>query len=230
MSIPINASAQATNPFAALTASTGVAAEAGAGAASAGASQDRFMTLLVAQMKNQDPLNPMDNAQVTSQLAQIDTVKGIDQLNQTLQKMLGSTEAAEMVQASALVGHTALVAGKSIELTAAGGIGGFDLAAPADDVTVTISDPSGQVIHRASLGAMDEGVHSFTWDGKTDAGISSQPGAYTFAVAARAGGKSSGVDALAALQIDAVKPGLGSPLLQMRGAGSVPMNQVKQLF
>ena len=56
-----------------------------AGLASAGEQQDRFMKLLVAQMKNQDPLNPMDNAQMTTQIAQINTVAGLERLNTTVE-------------------------------------------------------------------------------------------------------------------------------------------------
>ena len=228
MTTAIAANQSAANPFAALSAPSGSSASAADPAGNA--TQDRFMTLLIAQMKNQDPLNPMDNAQVTSQLAQIDTVKGIDQLNQTLQKLVGNSDSAQTVQAAALVGHTALVAGKSMELTAEGALGGFELALPAEDVTVTITDPAGQVVHRASLGALAGGIHSFAWDGKTDAGVAATPGAYSFAVSALSGGKSAAVDTLAALRIEGVKPGQGGPTLQMRGAGSVQMNQIKQIY
>ena len=236
----------AVNPFAGLAGAGGAAGTAGGTAAAdaaANASQDRFMTLLVAQMKNQDPLNPMDNAQVTSQIAQINTVKGIDQLNQTVQKLLGNADAAQSLQAAALIGHTALVAGKSIELMAAGGgingtsaasgTGGFSLAAAAEDVTVTISAASGQVVHRTQLGGLGAGLHHFTWDGKTDAGAAAQPGAYTFAVTARSAGSDAAAETLSALRIDGVTPGAagaGGPALQLRGALPVQMNQVRQFF
>ena len=235
MSSPIISSTQSAsgavaNPFAVLSGAGGNAANP---AATSGANQDRFMTLLVAQMKNQDPLNPMDNAQVTSQIAQIDTVKGIAQLNQTVQKLLGNADAAQALQAAALLGRTALVDGKSIELGAAGALGGFDLTTPADDVRVTITSPAGQVVHQVSLGAMSGGIHSFAWDGKTDAGARAAPGAYTFSVSALSGGKSSAAASLAALPIEGVTPGAAGTAgttLQLRGGGSVQMNQIRQLF
>lgn len=232
MTTAITSNQAAANPFAAYVNSSSTSAGAGttATASSSDASQDRFMTLLVAQMKNQDPLNPMDNAQVTTQLAQIDTVKGVDQLNQTLQKLVGNADSTQAFQAATLVGHTALVAGKTMDLTASGGMGGFELSAPADDVTVTITDPAGQVLHRASLGSLQAGVQSFVWDGKTDAGATAQPGNYTFSVNAVSGGKTTSVDTLSALAIEAVKPGQGGPTLQMRGAGAVTMSQIKQIF
>lgn len=242
------AASPAVNFFANL-AGAGTAGGTAAADAAANASQDRFMTLLVAQMKNQDPLNPMDNAQVTSQIAQINTVKGIDQLNQTVQKLLGNADAAQSMQAAALIGHTALVAGKSIELiagvngtsgtngnggtSAASGTGGFSLAAAAEDVTLTISAASGQVVHRTQLGGLGAGLHHFTWDGKTDAGAAAQPGAYTFAVTARSGGSDAAAETLSALRIDGVTPGAagaGGPALQLRGALPVQMNQVRQFF
>ncbi len=234
MSTTVISSTQAAasaNPFATL-ASGGTGTTGNATSASS-ASQDRFMTLLVAQMKNQDPLNPMDNAQVTSQIAQIDTVKGIAQLNETVQKLLGNTDAAQSLQATALLGHTALVEGKSIELTATGAAGGFDLTSPADDVKVTITSPAGQVVHQASLGAMTAGIHSFAWDGKSDAGAAATRGAYTFSVSALAGGKSSAAASLAALRIEGVTPGTAGASgtsLQLRGGGTVQMNQIRQLF
>ncbi len=193
-------------------------------------SQDRFMTLLVAQLKNQDPLNPMDNAQVTTQLAQIDTVKGIDQLNKTVKKLLGNADAGQALQAAGLVNRMALVPGNSMALEAGSGIGGFDLAADAEAVSVSITDPSGRVIHNANLGPMKSGVHSFAWDGVTDAGVPAQPGAYTFNVKAQIGGKSSSVDSLTATRIEGVVPAEGGPQLQTRNAGLIPMGQVRQIM
>ena len=231
-----NATAAAANPFAAYTAT----AKAAPSGSTADATQDRFMTLLVAQMKNQDPLNPMDNAQVTSQLAQIDTAKGMDKLNQTLEKLLGNSDNSQMLQAAALVGHLVLIPGNTLDLAAAGSGaemgtgGGFDLKQSAENVTVTITDSSGRVVHRADLGATAAGLHHFTWDGKTDAGVSAQAGAYTFAVSALAGGQSGSVDGLAIAYVEGVTPGAGGgaagATLQTRTAGAVPMSQVKQIM
>ena len=78
--------------------------------------QDRFMTLLVTQMKNQDPLNPLDNAQVTSQLAQLSTVTGIDKLNVTLQALQGSYQASQALQATDMIGRGVLVPGSTVTL------------------------------------------------------------------------------------------------------------------
>ncbi len=89
-------------------------------AANSGADiQDRFLKLLVTQMKNQDPLNPMDNAQVTSQLAQINTVNGIQQLNATMQGLATSFMSAQSMQSTSLIGHTVLTDGSKLNVVAA---------------------------------------------------------------------------------------------------------------
>src|SRR3990167_8514165 len=81
------------------------AAPAAAGTNATSDAQDRFLKLLVAQLKNQDPLNPMDNAQITTQMAQISTVSGIDKLNSTLQSMAAAFNAGQSLQATAMIGH-----------------------------------------------------------------------------------------------------------------------------
>ncbi len=78
--------------------------------------QDRFLTLLVTQLRNQDPLNPMDNAQVTSQIAQMSTVNGITQLNNTLMAVAGQMDVTQSMQAAGLIGKEVLVPGSKVLL------------------------------------------------------------------------------------------------------------------
>jgi flagellar basal-body rod modification protein FlgD len=90
--------------------------------------QSNFLKLLTEQLKNQDPLSPMDNAQMTSQLAQISTVDGIEKLNTTLTAMLSGSQSSEAVQAAALVGKGVMVEGSSLTLAGSKAYGGFELA------------------------------------------------------------------------------------------------------
>src|SRR5471030_266353 len=80
------------------------------------ADTDKFMTLLVTQLKNQDPMNPLDNAQITSQLAQLSTVTGVNKLNTTLESLKSSYQSSEAMQASSMIGHSVLVAGNYVDL------------------------------------------------------------------------------------------------------------------
>ena len=81
--------------------------------------QDRFLKLLVTQMKNQDPLNPLDNAQVTTQLAQISTVNGIEKLNATIEAMASSFTSGQSLQAATMIGKDVLVPGSTLHWPAA---------------------------------------------------------------------------------------------------------------
>ncbi len=89
--------------------------------------QERFLKLLVTQMQNQDPLSPMDNAEVTSQMAQISTVSGIDKLNTTLEKLVADSDARRSFEAAAMIGRSA-GSGKDMRLENQAAIGGFELA------------------------------------------------------------------------------------------------------
>src|SRR6186713_3064993 len=119
------------------------------------ATADRFLKLLVAQMQNQDPLNPMDNAEITSQMAQINTVTGIDKLNSTVQGLSTQFMQLQAVQGASLVGRDVIVAGNKLSVDAEAGIGqgGFELDGAADAVKVEILGPSGAVVQTLNLGA-----------------------------------------------------------------------------
>ncbi|MCW7540513.1 flagellar hook assembly protein FlgD [Aquabacterium sp. A7-Y] len=125
--------------------------------------QDRFLKLLVTQMQNQDPLNPMDNAQVTSQMAQIQTVSGIEKLNSSLATMGASFTQGQAMQAASLIGRDVLIEGNTMAIADDEGRAAFELAGKASRVTVEVTDAAGQVIDTVELGAMNAGRHHFLW-------------------------------------------------------------------
>ncbi|MDD3380454.1 MAG: flagellar hook assembly protein FlgD [Rugosibacter sp.] len=192
--------------------------------------QDRFLKLLTTQLKNQDPLNPLDNAQMTSQLAQISTVDGIEKLNATLQKLLSSSNDSEALQAAALVGHQVMVAGSGMQLTDAGAVGGVELAANADQVKVTIKDANGLVMNTVNLGLLEAGVHNFVWDGKTDAGVQAVNGSYSMAVEALRGGDKVAVTPLQLAGVQNINRSSQGVSLNLGALGLVTLNDIKQIF
>jgi flagellar basal-body rod modification protein FlgD len=144
---------------------------------SASEAQDRFLKLLVAQLSNQDPMNPMDNAQMTSQIAQINTVTGIQQLNDTMKNMNTQMSAMQVLQAGNLVGHNVLAEGNSLTFSSDGksAVGAVELSGAATDVQVQVTTAGGQVIDTVQLGALAAGQHGFTLDASnypTDAQLS----------------------------------------------------------
>lgn len=134
-------------------------------ASSAADLSNRFLTLLVAQMSNQDPLNPMDSSEVTSQMAQISTVEGIQNLNTTIGGLSTQFSQAQTLQGAALVGKDVATEGNTVRenATTHAGDGGFELAGNATDVTVTISDAAGNTVGTVDMGAQDQGRHSFDY-------------------------------------------------------------------
>lgn len=136
----------------------------GSTATSGEAAQDRFLKLLVAQLNNQDPLNPMDNAQMTTQMTQISTVSGIEQLNATLKSMSDQYSAMQAMQGASLIGHHAVIDGSSLYFDGSTAQGALDLSAAAGKVSVDIMGTNGTVIDTVDLGALGAGQHAFAWD------------------------------------------------------------------
>lgn len=127
------------------------------------ASQDRFLKLLVAQLNNQDPLNPMDNAQMTTQMAQINTVSGIQELNATLKGMADQMASSQAMQGTTLIGKDALVEGDALAFDGGTGKGAFTLDGAATSVKVDIIGKNGETLQTLDLGAREAGQHGFEW-------------------------------------------------------------------
>lgn len=215
-------------PRAAAAGDTAIAAGSGA-VAGAGEQQDRFLKLLVTQMRNQDPLNPLDNAQVTTQLAQISTVTGIDKLNATLQGLSGTMNSTQSLQSAALIGRAVLTPGGALRLYNEGGGGGVELQQAADRVTVTIMDTAGQVVRRLELGQQPAGVTGFQWDGLNDAGQRAANGAYVFQVSALRGAAAIAVQPLATALVSGVT--LGTDGMKVNtDLGDVAIGDVKRIL
>lgn len=166
--------------------------------------QNRFLTLLTAQLKNQDPTAPMDSAEMTSQLAQISTVDGIERLNKTMQSLVSDSQSLQNLQAAALVGRGVLVPGTS--MTMANGAGGFgiELAGPADEVIATIKDANGLTMRTMNLGGAEAGIQVIPWDGRTDAGEQAADGNYTVSISAVRGSEKVNAEALSAVMVTGV--------------------------
>lgn len=201
--------------------------------------QNRFLTLLVEQMKNQDPLNPMDNAQVTSQMAQLSTVQGVETLNTTLTTMMTNSKNSESLQSANLIGHSALVTGSTIHLnsttdsagtTTSYGEFGVELPASTDNLKVTITDSSGNTVKEYSLGKQNAGILPLSWDGTDSNGNTVTKGDYKFTVSATSGGKAATVNSLSLETISSITTGSSGVQLNLSNATSVATSDLKQIF
>lgn len=190
---------------------------------------DRFLTLLVTQLRNQDPLNPLDNAQVTTQLAQISTVSGINKLNDTVASLGAAFAAGQYLQATGLVGRDVVVAGSKLTLADGKAAYGMAIAKDADTVTVTIKSPAGGVVRTIELGAQKSGIRTFEWDGNDDAGKALDAGDYTMSVTATSKGEAVATDALTIAKVTGVAPTAQGTLLMLGSLGSVALSDVLQV-
>ena len=197
---------------------------------SASAQQDKFLTLLVTQMKNQDPMNPMDNAQITSQMAQLSTVSGIDKVNSTLQALSNSLAMSQSVSATNMIGHGVLVPGSDISLANGQSVGGVELTQPADSLKVTIQDAAGNIMRTLRLGAQEVGVVPFAWDGQTDTGTTAANGSYKFTVEAVLASNKIDAATLAFGMVNAVTPGMQGATLDVGKLGGFALSDVKQVM
>ncbi|MHB1085962.1 MAG: flagellar hook assembly protein FlgD [Thiobacillus sp.] len=192
--------------------------------------QDRFLSLLVAQMKNQDPLNPLDNAQVTSQLAQLSTVQGIENMNSTLQSLASSMGVNQMAQAANLIGRGVLVPGDRISPADLKDVMGFELSRPADKVTISINDAAGALVRKIDLGPKDVGVNVLAWDGLTSGGTAAADGEYSFSIDATQGGQSVSSTALNLGLVNSVSQNSQGVQLNLAANKSVGYAEIRQIF
>jgi len=213
-------------------------------------SGDRFLKLLVTQLKNQDPMNPMDNAQLTTQMAQINTVAGIEKLNTsvgtmtdklstqlaglntsggldkleaTLQKMSGQFLQSQTLQGAGMVGRQVWTSGNALSVESGKGAGAFELAGPADAVSVDVLSPAGLVVGQVDLGAQASGRRAFQWtvpEGMDPAGL-------TFRVNARSGADAVRATLQSADRVNAITAGSDGLVLQLSRLGPTPVNNVK---
>ncbi len=193
-------------------------------------SQNRFLKLLITQMRNQDPLNPMDNAQITSQMAQLSTVSGIDKLNATLQALSNSMVASQSLQAASMIGRVVMVPGNTMELANGQAVAGINLTMPADSVSVVISDAAGNVVRNMQLGSQSSGDVLLRWDGLNDAGLPVADGSYKFNATAQLGGVKSTPGSMAYGLVNSVMQGPQGATLNVAGIGEISLASVRQIL
>ncbi|MDE2304306.1 MAG: flagellar hook assembly protein FlgD [Gammaproteobacteria bacterium] len=214
------------------TATTGTSATGGAANATTLGGTD-FLTLMLAQLKNQDPTSPIDSNTFLTQLAQLSEVQGITQLNTSFSGLSNSLVSNQALQASSLLGHQALVPSSTASLQSAGATvtGAVQVPQTTSDVVLNVSDASGVLVRQIDLGAQAAGLANFSWDGKLADGSQAPAGAY--ALSAQVAGVASGtaVSTYVNGTVQSVTMGAGASglTLDVAGQGSVPFANVQQI-
>lgn len=190
--------------------------------------QNEFLNLLVAQLNNQNPLEPQENGEFIAQLAQFSTVEGIEELNGTVGSLLSSYQSSQALQASSLVGRKVIVpTDKAVVDTAETFKASLVLPESSSNVYVNVYDSNGSVVNRINLGEQTAGSVSFMWDGTHSDGSQMPPGTYTFEAQASYADGTKGLYTLLPANVDSVTLGQDQLILNLAGLGSVPLSSVQ---
>lgn len=190
--------------------------------------QSTFLQLLVTQLQNQDPTNPMDSSQMTSQLAQINTVTGISQLNTSLSSLATQLNAGQTSQAALLIGSSVLAPGNSI--TVASGKSnefGVQLGAAASDMKVNVINSAGQIVNTIDLGAQPAGTVPVSWTPVDSSGNALPAGTYTITATGTVNGAAGTGTTLTPGTVESVVQGTGgAPSLVLSNGNTVALTSV----
>ena len=212
-----------------------VSAQTSAATASAnglsGLNMNDFLTLMTAQLQNQDPLNPTDSNQFLNQLSELSTVEGISQLNGTLSSLSSSMLSSQALSSAALVGHNILAPASSASYVSGNTLNGaVQLPSGASAAVVTISDQSGAVVKQMVVSGSN-GLANFSWDGTTTAGTAAPSGTYNVAASALVGGQSTSATTLLAGTVSSVTlaGSNGGVSLNTPQLGAIALGSVQQI-
>lgn len=195
--------------------------------------QDQFFDLMVAQLTNQDPLNPLESNEFIAQVAQFSTVNGIKQIQESIGDLATSFQSGQALQASTMVGRDVLVPGaRGVLHPGATLSGAIDVASATGDLSISVLAPSGEVVRQLELGPQPAGLARFSWDGLDDAGEPAPPGHYVIQATANIDDQAQAVPTLMTARVESVtltnQP--GGLTLNLESLGPVSINDIRQLL
>ncbi|HQW09751.1 MAG TPA: flagellar hook assembly protein FlgD [Steroidobacteraceae bacterium] len=220
----------ATSPYAGLGFNTSKPGAAGQGDDSL--DQQDFLMLLTTQLKNQDPLKPLDSTQFVTQLAQFSQVSGVQEMNASLAALTAGMKSSAVLDGASLVGRYVLLKGNHATLSDGGVIvGGVTTPTGATSITVSLRNEGGELVRSMQLTPTAD-TTLFNWDGRANDGTVAPSGRYTLDATATVSGVSQATDTLIADLVSSVsiEPGTFALTLNTPGAGAVTLADVRQVF
>jgi len=194
--------------------------------------REDFLQLLVAQLQNQDPLNPQQNYEYVAQLAQFSTLEQTTTINDNLDALILQSRGMSNAQVSTMLGAEATVAGSIITLDGKG-MGttlAFALGEGSTTTTVRIQDANGNTVRTLELGPKAQGAVSLRWDGKSDAGLLQPSGSYRVSVTAKdAEGTGIDVEQRTTGTVASISYDEGYPVLHLDNGVSAPVSDLIQV-
>jgi flagellar basal-body rod modification protein FlgD len=196
--------------------------------------QQDFLTLMAAQVKNQDPLDPDASGagNFLSQMAQFSTNSSINSMQASIQQLVSSLQSNQVLQASSLVGRKVTVNSNNITLGATGEANAsVNMVAGYSNVTASILSPNGQLIKTIPLGTPAAGPSPFSWDGTDNNNQPVAPGTYQIQVNASSQNQAVSLQTMVQANVDSVSIGQHGTgfTLNVAGVGAVSLSDVQQI-
>jgi len=194
--------------------------------------KQEFLTLFLAQLKNQDPLSPMEPTELTSQLAQLSSLEQLTGINTRLDTLAGNAKNDQTATVLGLIGRDVRFDGGTVGVTK--GIApevSFTLDKRADDVTATIVGPSGKVVRKVDLGGQSIGPHTFKFDGHDAQGVIVTDGDYKIQISAKSKDQDAPTDLslLATARVEGADLTGDSPAIVV-GGRRIGLDEIKQVL
>ncbi len=191
-------------------------------------SENTFMKLMVQELQNQNPLDPMSNTNFIAELAQFNSMNQLTSMNSTLKSLVSSQNQSALSNAVSLIGKTVQANGNSFSFTGGNVPLNYSLPQNANSVSLDVYDSSGNLVYNTNLGPQNSGSESFNWSGITNAGTTAPTGNYSFSINAT---DASGKQVTAATYSNATVTGLttsssGSVELELSNGSTVPLSSV----
>lgn len=195
--------------------------------------QDAFLRLMITQMKNQNPLEPLKNQEFLAQLSQFTTASGVQGLQKSFDSLSTALQSNQALQASSLVGRGVLVDSDRGYLPAQGLMkGNVELPNAVGNLHLTITNAAGEIVKSISLGQHAAGNVRYAWDGTDEDGLRVPSGIYKVSADASFNGQSYSFATAAETAVESVTIGRNGQgmVLNLGALGAVDLSQIKQIF
>jgi flagellar basal-body rod modification protein FlgD len=195
--------------------------------------QEDFLALMIQQLRNQDPLKPMENGEFIGQMAQFSTVSGIADMTKSVAGLTDAFKSGQALQAASMVGRTVLTEASAGMFNGSKPLAGaVELPYATSAGVVRVFSNSGELVREIPLGAQQAGLSNFTWDGTLANGQPAPAGRYQLTAAIESGASSTALTTYLASKVESVTlsgDGSGSQIRTDSGA-SLRLSQVKAVM
>lgn len=198
--------------------------------------QDDFLTLMITQLKNQDPMKPLDPSQYVGQLAQFSSVAGLKEVNTAIASLTSSLRGNQVLDGAAMIGRTVIAQGEGVYLGAPaadrpGIAGAAEVPRGTNSLQMVVKDASGATIKTQAM-STTSGMRGFHWDGTTDSGAQAPAGAYSIELVANVAGKNESLATSFAAGVSSVSldPKTGGLMLDTDTLGEISMSDVERVL